>query len=519
MQQARSSMAFRLILGAILVAVVQMATVRPVAAAADSPTVTPATGGGGIPLINGGVVDPDAIGYDTAEFLISGNARSYTTAAPLTSDGKWKTISANPNTAGFTTRVIVYTPKSRFRGTVYVEWLNVSGTVDASPDWAQSHSEVARQRAAFVLVSAQQVGVNSLKFGGIVPGDPVRYASLNHPGDDYSYDIFSQAGQAVWDGNLVDGRVRRVIAMGQSQSAGRLATYIDAVHQLVGVYDGYVVHSRNAGSSALSSSVPTPVPTLIRDDLVPVIAFQAEADVANSGLLTRQPETLGGNYRLWEVTGTGHYDHYGLNIGPVDLVDGQGEINNLAAMQDPPTEPSPPGLPFPGLFQCREGINTGPMHWVFTAAVRGIDRWVKSKDHRAPPIAPRLQAITAPGVSPAAFAVDEHGNALGGIRTPYVDAPIATLTGLGNGAAPGAPPFSSFCGAFGVTIPFTDEKLAELYPTHRSYLEAFRRATRAAVRSKFLLTRDAKRLNRAAARSDIGSPSGAFLDIGASSVD
>lgn len=505
MQQAKTSAAFRLIVGAIVVTVMQVTATRPAAAAADSPTVTPATGGGGVPLINGAVVDPDAIGYDIAEFLVSGEAHSYTSEEPLTSDGSWNAIAPDSATGAFTTRVIVYTPKKKFRGTVYVEWLNVSGTVDASPDWAQSHTEVARQHAAFVLVSAQSIGVKSLRDGGIVPGDPVRYASLSHPGDDYSYDIFSQAGQAVRDGMLVEGRVRRVIAMGQSQSAGRLATYINAVHQLARVYDGYVVHSRGAGASALSASVPAPVPTLLRDDLVPIIAFQAEADVANSALLSRQPETSDGNYRLWEVPGTGHFDHYGLNLGPVDLGDGQGEIDNLAEMQDPSTEPSPPGLPFPGLFQCREGINTGPMHWVFTAAVHWIERWVKSKGRRSPPIAPRLEAVSAPGVAPAEFAVDEHGNALGGIRTPYVDAPIATLTGIGNGAAPGAPALSSFCGAFGVTIPFSDEKLAELYPTHKSWVKAFRRATRDAVRSTFLLKRDAKRLNAAAKQSDIGA--------------
>jgi len=496
--------ALRAILGALLVALVQVSAVGSASAAADSPTVTPATGGGGVPIVFGGVVDVDAIGYDTAEFLLSGDAHSYTTADPLTSDGKWNSISANPTPAAYTTRVIVYTPKRAFSGTVYVEWLNVSGTVDASPDWAQSHTEVMRQRAAFVLVSAQAAGVNQLKNGGLAPGDPIRYASLLHPGDDYSYDIFSQAGQAVRDGGLIDGRVRRVIAVGQSQSAGRLATYIDAVHQLVDVYDGYLVHSRGAGSSALASGVPTPLPTLLRDDLVPVIAFQAEYDVANSALLSRQPETPAGNYRLWEVPGTGHYDYYGLSIGPVDLGDGQGEIDNLAVMQDPPTEPSPPGLPIPGLFQCAEGINTGPMHWVFDAAVHWIHRWVRTRGRRAPPIAPRLQAITEPGVSPAEFAVDEHGIALGGIRTPYVDAPIATLAGVGNGAAPGAPPLSVFCSAFGVTIPFTDVKLAELYPDHRSYVRAFRRAASDAVRAGYLRRKDARLLSRAASLSTIG---------------
>jgi hypothetical protein len=474
------------------------------AGAADSPTVTPATGGGGVPIVFGGVQDVEAIGYDTAEFFISGSAHLYTTAEPLTSDGKWNAISADPTTAAYTTRVIVYTPKKwrRFNGTVYVEWLNVSGLVDASPDWAQSHIEVARQHAAFVLVSAQAAGVNQLKFGGIAPGDPVRYAPLNHPGDDYSYDIFSQAGQAVRDGGLLRGRVRRVIAMGQSQSAGRLATYIDAVHRLVEVYDGYIVHSRGAGSSRLSAGMPTPVPTLLRDDLLPVIAFQTESDVANSGLLVRQPETPGGNYRLWEVAGTAHFDHYGLNIGPVDLGDGQGEIDNLAAMQDPLTMPNPPGVPIPGLFVCKEGINTGPMHWVINAAVHWINRWVKRGT--PPPIAPRLQATTAPGVFPAEFALDEHGIALGGIRTPYVDVPIAALAGVGNGPAPGAPPFSVFCSAFGVTVPFTDEELAELYPTHGSFVWRYVFASLEAVHSRFLLWPDARALLRAAARSDIG---------------
>jgi hypothetical protein len=506
MQHARLSIVFRLVLGPFLVAVVQVASVRSAMAAADNPTVTPATGGGGVPLINGAVVDADAIGYDTAEFLISGEADSYTTATPLTSDGKWNAISPDA-TAPYTTRVIAYTPKKNFQGTVYVEWLNVTGMVDASPDWAQSHTEVARQGAAFVLVSAQKVGVDGLRDGGIVPGDPIRYASLNHPGDDYSYDIFSQVGQAVRSTSLVRGQVpRRVIALGQSQSAGRLATYINAVHQLVDVYDGYIVHSRgSAGSSPLSAGVSTPVPTLIRDDLVPVIAFQAERDVANSLLLLRQPETPEGNYRLWEVTGTGHFDHYGLSIGPVDIGDGQGEIDNLAEMQDPTTEPSPPGLPFPGLFQCALGINTGPMHWVFNAAVYSMNRWLTTEGRRPPPIAPRLQATTAPGVAPVEFAVDEHDIALGGIRTPYVDVPIATLKGVGNGAAPGAPPFSSFCSSFGVTIPFTDEKLAALYPDHRSYIRAFRRATRQARRSGFLVGRDGRLLHRAAKLSDIGN--------------
>ena len=124
------------------------------------------------------------------------------------------------------------------------------------------HLQIAREGAAYVGVSAQFVGVNQLKVGGPLPdtpGDPVRYAPLVHPGDSYSYDIFSQVGQAIRDGALLGGLVpRRVIAMGESQSAGRLVTYIDAVHPLVDVYDGFLVHSRSSGGAALSQD-PLPV--------------------------------------------------------------------------------------------------------------------------------------------------------------------------------------------------------------------------------------------------------------------
>ena len=480
----------------------------PAAAAADSPTVTPATGGGGVPVIFGHFNDLDAIGYQASEFLISGNAHSYATGAALTTDGKWNAITANPTTAAYTTRVIVHTPKNekKFRGTVYVEWLNVSGGVDASPDWQHGHLQIAREGAAYVGVSAQLVGVNQLKCAALSPtcpgvGDPVRYASLVHPGDSYSYDIFSQAGQAVSDGGVLGSLVpKRVIALGESQSAGRLVTYIDAVHPLVDVYDGFVVHSRGAGGAALSQPPLANVPvsqTDIRDDLnAPVIVFQSELDVANSRLLARQTETPTGNFRLWEVAGTAHFDQYGLVIGLTDTGDGQGEIENLAAMQNPPSNPQP------GLIECAHPINTGPMHWVFNAAVHWINSWVRFGT--PPPIAPRLEATTAPGVAPVVYASDARGNTLGGIRTPYVDVPIAKLLGTGNTAAPGSPPSSAFCFLFGQTIPFTEAELDALYPNHVSYVVPFALAGLDTVHSQFLQIEDWWALFRAAALSDIG---------------
>ena len=79
-----------------------------------------------------------------------------------------------------------------------VEWLNVSGGADASPDWIHMHVELIRQR---VRVGRRVGPGRRARTRSRLPplGDPMRYESLTHPGDSYSYDMFSQAGQAVRD--------------------------------------------------------------------------------------------------------------------------------------------------------------------------------------------------------------------------------------------------------------------------------------------------------------------------------
>ena len=319
------------VVGALLLSV----GVSPaVGADAASPTVSgPITGGNGVPIVFSGqpadrlvgreTFDLASVGYVQSEFFLEGAASAYAPVpgSALTSDGRW-TVQPSSQ-APFKTRLVVNAPIDRrdFNGSVVVEWLNVSGGADASPDWMHTHVELIRRGYAWVGVSAQAVGVNGLK--GVPPqGDAVRYASLTHPGDSYSYDMFSQAGQAIRDrADLVLGGLRpdRLIAAGESQSAGRMVTYIDAVHPLVGVYDGFLVHSRGAGGAALSQAplpaVPTPAPTFVRADLdVPVLVFNTETDAGS--LQARQPDSP--TYRLWEVAGTAHFDQYGLMTGGTD---------------------------------------------------------------------------------------------------------------------------------------------------------------------------------------------------------
>ncbi len=275
--------------------------------------------------------------------------------------------------------------------------------------------------------------------------------------------------------------------MGESQSAGRLVTYIDAVHPVAQVYDGFLVHSRAAGGAPLAqppqTTVTVPSPTPIRDDLgVPVLVFQTETDVLFSNLGARQPDT--DRYRLWEVAGTAHFDFYGLSIGRTDIGDGQGAVQVLDSMQHPTNQPNPN-------FTCDAPINTGPAHFVLDAAFHRLDRWVSAGV--LPPVAPRLETL---GSSPVTFAKDANGNVLGGIRTPAVDAPVATLSGSPTGG-------SQFCFLFGTTTPFTPDQLTALYANHGQFVSASSKAAEASHAAGFLVAADTRELIVAASQSAI----------------
>ncbi len=466
-------------------------------AAVPTPAVSgPITSPGGAFVTPPSGLDLSAYGYVEEEFFVSGTATSFTSPVPLGADGRWTALPGD--TAEYVTRILVRRPTEarKFNGTVIVEWLNVSGGLDAAPDWTFTHTMLKREGFAWVGVSAQLVGVSGS--GGPLGLDlslkavnPVRYARLSHPGDSFSYDMFSQVAQAIRHptgvaplGHL---KARRLIAIGESQSAARLVTYVNAVHPVARVYDGFMIHSRGGGGTPLAQdpqlAVPAPTPSFIRTDLdVPVLIFETETDLTSLGYFAaRQPDT--DRIRLWEVAGTAHDDAYGLAVGPDDA--GNGAID---------TTYLPPQTSVFGVITCNQPINAGPQHYVASAAVVRLNRWVRTgRAHGAS--APRFAVAAGP---PVAIARDAHGNALGGIRTPQVDAPVATLSGLGQTGG-------AFCSLFGTTDAFDASTLATLYPSHEGYVAAVLASARRAVRAGFLLRADTKVVRASARDSDIGN--------------
>jgi len=428
------------------------------------------------------------VGYQRTEFFLSGVAHSYTPTLPLPADGKL-VVTADPavatgNYGNYKTRLVVLRPiePANFNGTVIVEWLNVTAGADTPPDWIMAHNEFIREGYAWIGVSAQAVGVNALKSGA----SATRYASLVHPGDSYSYDIFSHAGLHAKEAasTLLGGlTAERVIATGESQSASRMVTYVNAIQPLDQVYAGFFVHSRGASASSISQSPltpnPFPAPAPIRDDLdVPVMVVQAEGDVINSNLASRQSDTP--LFRGWEMAGTSHADAYTL-LGIGDLGDGSSATTMFGYMRAPNNP-----------FGCDSPINAGAHNWIVQAAFHALDTWVRTLQDPnvadiAPPSGTPLSVLSS---TPVVLHRDPQGNALGGVRSPHVDVPVATLDSVNGGIF--------FCRLFGRTIPLTSSQILTLYPDKADFMGKWVDAINDGVTNGFLRPAHAGELEAAA---------------------
>ena len=448
-------------------------TTQPRPAGPSADMTRELTGGNGVFMGEPAPPNLQQLGYVQHEYVATGSATSYTLDGAITENGRWKF--APDTTAPYRTRVLVRRPADpkAFSGTVVVEWLNVSAGLDSNPDFASLREEIVRRGDAWVGVSAQRIGVLGgpvLVSVGDVPGaagaagkglkgiDPVRYGSLAHPGDGFSFDMYTQVARAVRAGVGMGGlEPTRLIATGESQSAFALVTYYNGVQPLTHAFDGFFVHSRGAvglplvgpGKYAdIAGSISGTASIFRTDQDAPVLDVQTETDVGSilNSYAARQPDN--DRFRLWEVAGTAHADQHAL-----------GSTSDYV--------------------HCGVPINDGPTHFVAKAGLRALTNWIETGS--APPVAPRIDV--APGATPQ-LRRDADGIALGGIRTPPVDVPVAVLS-----ATPGPNP-SVICLLLGSTKPLPAQRLAQLYPSRADYVQRYGADADATIKAGFALPED-----------------------------
>ena len=448
------------------VSIVAFAAILTASVAAFATAPSPATLSG--PIVGGergapfNAVDVADRGYVTEEYFLEGEATAYELVdGAHGADGRWNTR-ASDRKADFKTRMLVVRPEdpSAFNGTVIAFWLNVTAGFELG-----SAGGEALRGYAWVGVSAQKVGVHGFPGnpGGLKAWDPTRYGSLEHPGDAWSYDIFTQVARAIGPERDRQGldpmgglEVERLIAAGASQSAARLRTYINGVHPLEGVFDGFLPYidfgSVVPFASELDGGRRGRSLASVRADLdVPVIVVNSETELTSYHPV-REPDS--DRFRLWEVAGTSH-----VSVARPDerTVDGS---NWLAYAP------------------------------VYEAAIRHLHRWIA--DGVEPPKMPRVEMKA--GDSRPEVVRDEHGNAAGGIRLPDLEAPTASHSGFGTQRDG-----TRFGFLYGKATDFDRERLAALYPDSESYLDAWNAALDRAVEQGMVLPEDAPAMRQRAA--------------------
>lgn len=453
-------------------------------------------------------------GYEVHEYFISGNANIYEytptgirVVAPCPAS---VTGSAQPACSDlpYTTRMLVYAPKnrSRFSGTVWVNPMNPTFNADYPVIWDRAYEPgtrtnnfFARENDIFVAWTSKSVAVDFLK-----QWNPTRYGALNWPYtpaspgannapyDGITFDIASQVGALLRlngsDSPVHDYDVKRVFEAGFSQDGGFTFTQADIFHgvaRLPGdreIYQGYVPEGLFGGASASLNFGLTPAGTMSTSDprakmvprSAPVIKLNTETEIDGFG--SSRPvywhradsDAPNDRYREWEV-GAASHDDVGdlLTPGNLSLI-GQPYYDYAGCDHVRPPYTSPTDYPF---------------GYVANAAYAALGRWV---DGGPPPArVPRLQQTDLANPTKATMQRDAFGNPLGGVRTPYLDVPVATYSVIDTPAAYG-------CTLNGWSEPLSPDTLRQLYPSHGAYVGKFVQAALKAVGTGVWLKEDAR---------------------------
>lgn len=434
----------------------------------------PVTGGDrGFPY-SASVVDLAPYGYVESEYFASGQAHPYKPVGPLGEDGRWQVVAGED--LPFKTRILVRKPPAgKFNGTVVVEYMQEYFGTERDTNYRWNAETLLRNGFGWVGVSMHHEGIDDPKppqtityAGREIPigttlarWDAKRYGSLSVPSTDMSYDILSQVVLALKKKVPASGidpfaglKVRRVIGAGNTIAGERLAIYANAVQPLSGAFDGFFMQDLHTGAKLKLSGVATPKPVVRTDLKVPIIVLNTTTASAERG-----PRPEGPKLRFWAPAGSSH------TTGPYMARVGQANKRDL-------------GMDMPG---CPvDYANTLPVQYVSGAALVSLDRWVRGG--KAAPSFAQLPAYSGgkePVAEPSNY-FDANGNVKGGLRTPWVDVPIARYDWRGE-----------CIGGSGRTFPYSPEQLKAMYGTPAEFHARFARSARDAEKRGVLLRPDA----------------------------
>ena len=395
-------------------------------------------------------------GYEEVEFFVSGHASTYVGPA---------TEPATVATTGhaFTTRVLVRGPldPARASGRVVIEPFNTSAGFDRDVLWRHVGGLLQEQGDSWVGVTTRAASVTGLR-----NFDSVRYADLDLESNDFGWDVLGYVGASVrLEGSLLPSGVKasQVYLGGYSQSAADVATFAMAFHDSAGSsdqappFDGYFPagHSGTLTLPALGDRfIPAFEASPILQPGAPMVDVETQSDVEGFEATLRSGRT-------YTSTGGAH-----VRQSDLDPPSGYYRLFELA------------GAPHAARMEgCDGGGSSFPTSAYLRCALSHLFAWAETGV--APPSAPRLELDRAGPVS--VCAVDEFGNAVGGIRSPHLDVPLARYEAH---SGPGA-----LCALVGREVTLSPEHLNR-YGSFEDYMDQFAAALDETIGAGFILERD-----------------------------
>jgi hypothetical protein len=339
-------------------------------------------------------------------------------------------VAGTANGQPYNTRIVVRKPADgkAFTGLVLAEAMHSSGAAHMF-EFTSTYTMSSGHAAVEILTTSPMQFVQQ---------NEARYRDLRVAGGQGN-EILAQVGALIRTGRPLGGLpVRKLVMSGTSMSAGVLINYLPAhmvyrTPEMQRIYDGFMPTSNGA---------------TVQEIDVPLIQLPTMHEVAGANITSRQDgDEPGKQYRLYEFAGIAHVD----------------------------TRDSVRFKPNP----CTQPISEFPNQAFMSVGVHHLLQWVDKGT--LPPRAERVWLDRDEHNDGSRLVLDEQGNPRGGIRSTYVDVPVAKyvirppaiMPVIPNAspyiAAGGQQAANQMCGLAGAQLPFSQAKLKELYRSPKNY--------------------------------------------------
>ena len=375
-----------------------------------------------LPTVTGPVTGPGTM-YQSVQSLAPGGD-----LAKFKYEEKEYFISGTAQGQPYKTRIVVRKPasNSKFSGLVLLEAMHPSGSAHMF------------EFSAIYSMSNGHAAVEIQPNGGLEvvrSSNPERYKDFAAAGNQTN-EIIAQVGALVKSKDkrspFTGLSVRKIVLGGTSATAATLNAYLPAhmiyrTPDMQRIYDGFMPTSTAASNAKVD---------------VPIVHVPTMHEVQGAQISTRaDSDAAGDQYRMYAFPGMGHVD----------------SRDNVRLLPNP----------------CTNELDTFPAQAYMSVALNYLYQWI---DKGVAP--PRAERVVKEGKN---VVLDERGNWKGGIRTPYLDVPVAKYAAPNTGAAtiPANPSeyvrangqrgAQQMCGLSAYQVSFSKDELKKLYGDKKAF--------------------------------------------------